>query len=74
MAKKMTFDEGIKQLGELVEAMEKGDMSLEDSFAAYEKGTKLAQQLGALLDEGEGRIRALVHGADADISEEVQAE
>ena len=38
---KLSFEEAYKQLTELVQKMESGEMPLADSVAAYEKGIKL---------------------------------
>ena len=37
---KLSFEEAYKQLTELVQKMESGDMPLADSVAAYEQGIK----------------------------------
>lgn len=56
--KKQDFEAGLKELEALAEQME-GDMSLEDSLAAYEKGMKLHAQLSAQLDAGEKKLRLI---------------
>ena len=56
MAKAFSFEEGMAELEELVAALEKGEMTLDESFKAYEKGVKLASKLKDTLDQGEKRI------------------
>lgn len=72
MAKKMSFEEGMEALSALVEAMEGGQLTLEESFEAYEKGAALAAKLKELLDQGDRRIAALTDSLkEIDISGEV---
>ena len=54
MKKKITFEEGMQELEALVQGLEAGELSLEDSFKAYEKALALKKSLSALLDEGDG--------------------
>ena len=68
------FEEGMEELEALVQALEKGELSLEESFKAYEKGVRLAAQLRSVLDQGEARIMALSEDLKKqDISGEVIA-
>ena len=72
MDKKMSFEQGLEELTALVEALESGEMSLEESFTAYEKGAKLAAKLKTMLDQGDKRIAALTESLkEIDISGEV---
>ena len=50
MKKKITFEEGMQELEALVHGLEAGELSLEDSFQAYEKAVALKNSLSALLD------------------------
>ena len=65
MKKKVTFEEGMQELEELVSAMESGEMSLEESFKAYERAVALKESLGKLLDESDKRIRVLTESGEA---------
>ncbi len=72
MKDKMTFEQGMEELGALVEALEGGTLTLEESFAAYERGARLSAYLKGLLDQGERRIAALTESLkEIDISGEV---
>ena len=72
MAKAFSFESGMNELEALVEALEKGELSLEESFKAYEKGVRLAAQLKAILDQGDQRILALTESLKGeDITGEV---
>ena len=57
--KKMTFESGLEELTALVRAVEGGELTLEDTLKAYEKGSALSQKLSAMLNEGKGRIEVL---------------
>lgn len=75
MAKSFSFESGMNELEALVEALEKGELSLEESFKAYEKGVKLAAQLKSVLDQGDQRIMALTENlSKTDITDEVTPE
>ncbi|MCL2545280.1 MAG: exodeoxyribonuclease VII small subunit [Clostridia bacterium] len=54
-----SYEEGIAQLEALVEGMEEGALSLEETLAAYERGVALHGRLEALLKRGERRIEML---------------
>ena len=56
---KLSFEEAYKQLTELVQKMESGEMSLADSVAAYEHGIKLKAYCEQLLKEAELKIETL---------------
>lgn len=65
--KKITFEQGMQELEELVQALESGEMPLEDSFKAYEKAVALRDSLSALLDESDRRIRVLTESGEQDL-------
>ena len=62
--KKMSFEEQITRLEEIVAALEKGDAQLADSLALFEEGTKLAASCTAMLDEAELKVVKLQKGPD----------
>lgn len=53
------FATTVEQLESLVERLETGALSLEDSLAAFEQGVGLARQAQARLDDAELKVRAL---------------
>ena len=67
MKKKITFETGMAELEALVQGLESGQMSLEDSFKAYERAIALKNELNALLDEGDRRIRVLTEAGEAEL-------
>lgn len=70
MKKKISFEESMQELEALVQGLESGQLSLEESFASYEKAMKLKKALDALLDEGDKRIRVLTEDGEREIAEE----
>lgn len=55
----LPFEEALKKLETIVEAMEGDDLPLESLLAKYEEGTKLAQVCQAKLAEAELKIQQL---------------
>ncbi len=53
------FEASLDQLEQLVEKMEHGDMSLEESLAAYERGVGLYRSCQTALEQAELRVRLL---------------
>ena len=73
MKKKITFEDGMQELESLVQALESGQMSLEESFKAYERAVALRKELAALLDDGDRRIRVLTEDGERELAGEEQA-
>lgn len=53
------FEQSLDELESLVEKMEHGEMSLEASLAAYERGVGLYRRCQAALEQAELRVRLL---------------
>ncbi len=66
----MNFEESMKRLETIVEELEGGELSLEDSIARYEEGVKLSRRLTQTLDEAEKRIERLVERDGGEIDTE----
>lgn len=62
-AKDLPFEEALKKLETVVEAMESGDLPLESLLAKFEEGTRLAKTCQAKLDEAELKISKLEKNA-----------
>lgn len=62
MARKkgIDFEESLEALESIVEQMEDGDLSLEESLAAFEKGVKLARDCQDALKAAEQRVQVLL--------------
>ena len=55
-AKKQTYEENIEQIDKILEKLENGELSLEDSINEYEKAIKLIKESEKLLEIGEGKV------------------
>ena len=58
--KDMTFEQALKQLEEIVQRLEKGQVDLEDSIKIYERGTALKAHCETKLRAAEQRIEKIV--------------
>ena len=64
MKKKIGFEDGMQELETLVQQLESGQMSLADSFKAYERAVELKNRLTEMLDDGDRRIRVLTESGE----------
>jgi exodeoxyribonuclease VII small subunit len=55
-----TFEERLTQLESVVERLERGELSLDDSVRLFEEGVTLSNACKAELEKAEGRIQVLV--------------
>ena len=58
--KSTDFEQQLSELEILVEQMEQGDISLEDSLKSFEKGIKLARSCQQSLKEAELKVKILM--------------
>jgi exodeoxyribonuclease VII small subunit len=56
------FEEQLTQLETVVERLERGDLSLDESVRLFEDGMKLTSACKKELEQAEGRIQVLVEG------------
>ena len=61
------FDAVLARLRKVVERLETGNLSLEESLAAYEEGVGLAQKGHTLLDGAEKRVELLIAGGSQSV-------
>jgi exodeoxyribonuclease VII small subunit len=54
------FEEALKRLTAIVEQLESGDLSLEQSLSLFEEGTRLSRTSQAQLDAAEKRVEELL--------------
>lgn len=50
------YDKGIEELSEIVNRLEKDQLSLDESIKLYKKGLKLHKELLSVLEKEEGKI------------------
>ncbi|MFA7095112.1 MAG: exodeoxyribonuclease VII small subunit [Gammaproteobacteria bacterium] len=68
MAKKsstnLNFEQALKELEDLVERMERGDLSLEESLKCFERGVELTRICQQALKEAEQKVQLLLEKGD----------
>ncbi|APH16701.1 exodeoxyribonuclease VII small subunit [Clostridium sporogenes] len=57
--KKESFENMIEKLETIVDNMDNGEITLEDSMKSYEEGIKLCNKLYKVLKDTEGKIKIL---------------
>lgn len=62
--KKLSFEQSLARLEEIVRHLEKGDMPLSDSLSSFEEGTALIASCSKMLDEAEQKVVKLQKGSD----------
>ena len=62
--KELSFEESMKRLDEIVNGLEKGDVTLRDSMALFEEGTALIRRCSDMLDSAEQQVVRLKKGPD----------
>ena len=55
------FEEALQELERLVSSMEEGELSLEDSMKAFEKGIKLTRECETALQKAEQKVQILLN-------------
>lgn len=60
--KKLSFEQSLARLDEIVRHLEKGDLPLKESLTLFEEGTSLIKNCGAMLDEAEQQVVKLKKG------------
>ena len=58
--KGINFEKALDQLEALVDDMENGDLSLEQSLQAFEKGIKLTRECQSALAQAEQKVQMLI--------------
>ena len=65
-----TFEQDLRRLEEIVRAMERGDVALEESLKLFQEGTELVRSCGKLLDDAEQQVKLVLSGPDGEPVEE----
>ena len=65
-----TFEENMQRLEQIVRAMERGDVALEESLKLFQEGTELVRNCGKLLDDAELQVKKILTEAQGNPVEE----
>ncbi len=61
---KMSFEQSMQRLSEIVRAMERGDVALDESLKLFQEGTALVRQCQELLNRAEMEIKKVMTAQD----------
>lgn len=70
MENKLNFEETMKELEEVAQKLENGELTLDESIEEFEKGMKLSESASKYLEEAEKKITKLVKDKDGNLEEE----
>jgi len=66
----MTFEQSMQRLEQIVRAMERGDVPLEESLKLFQEGTELVRSCGKLLDDAQLQVKKIMTAPDGSPVEE----
>lgn len=66
----MTFEASMARLEQIVRAMERGDVPLEESLKLFQEGTELVRNCQKLLDNAQLQVNKIMTAADGSPVEE----
>jgi exodeoxyribonuclease VII small subunit len=67
---KISFEEALNELERIADKLEKGQLSLEESIKAYERGMELKKICADRLKDAEGKIEVLSKASDGSLVKE----
>ncbi len=65
-----TFEQSITELEKIVERLENGDVTLDESLELFEKGIKLSKSCQKMLDSAEKKVSVLMANDDGEMIKE----
>lgn len=65
-----SFEQNMNRLEQIVRAMERGDVALEESLKLFQEGTELVRRCNKLLDDAQLQIRKIMTAPDGTPVEE----
>ena len=68
--KNQSFEQNMARLEQIVRAMERGDVALEESLKLFQEGTELVRRCGKLLDEAQLQVKKIMTAPDGSPVEE----
>ena len=66
----MTFEASMARLEQIVRAMERGDVALEESLKLFQEGTELVRNCQKMLDEAQLQVKMIMTAPDGSPVEE----
>lgn len=71
MSDKRSFEDRMLRLEQIVKAMERGEVPLEESLKLFQEGTTLVQECSKMLDDAQQQVTKVVTQPDGTPTEEV---
>ena len=71
---KMSFEESIRALEELVKKLEDGTLDLDESLEVYERATVLRDRCKKILEESERRVQKITETSQGIVRSEMKVE
>ena len=68
--KNASFESNMQRLEQIVRAMERGDVPLEESLKLFQEGTDLVRSCNQLLDEAQLQVKKIMTAPDGSPVEE----
>jgi exodeoxyribonuclease VII small subunit len=68
---KLNFEEAMEKLEKIVQQLESGELSLEDSVKSFEEGIELSKLCKKKLESAENRVKKIVEKAEGDLDLEL---
>ena len=66
----MNFEQSMARLEQIVRAMERGDVALEESLKLFQEGTDLVRSCSQLLDQAQLQVKKIMTAPDGSPVEE----
>ena len=67
MPKKESFETNISELGDIVKQLERGEASLDESLALFERGVALSKSCASILDNAEQKVNILLKNTAGEV-------
>ena len=67
--KNQTFEQNMERLEQIVRAMERGDVALDESLKLFQEGTELVRSCEKLLENAKLQVRQITPGAEGEPTE-----
>lgn len=70
MAEKKAYEQVVAELEGIVRQLEGGNLTLDDSLKAFERGISLTRECETLLNEAKGKVEKLIKDSSGELKTE----
>ena len=64
---KMTFEDAMNELENLVDSLDKGDVSLDEAISAYDRGSQLKDHCQKKLNEAKMKVETIQSSGESNV-------